>query len=100
MGRARRGRGYWRSRNALELTEGSYPPVIYIPREDVAMAFLEPSATRTTCPYKGEARYFGIVANSGPIPDAVWSYESPKPGLERIAHHLAFNAELATVEQL
>ena len=36
------------SRNALELTEGSYPPVIYFPPGDVAMAFLEPSDRVTT----------------------------------------------------
>ena len=29
------------SRSALELAEGDYPPVIYFPRGDIAMAFLE-----------------------------------------------------------
>ena len=29
------------SRHALELTEGDYPAVIYFPREDIAMAFLD-----------------------------------------------------------
>lgn len=88
------------SRNALELTEGSREPVIYIPREDMAMAFLEPSATRTTCPHKGEASYFSIVTKSGQIPDAVWSYETPRPGVERIAGHLAFYPDEVTVERL
>jgi uncharacterized protein (DUF427 family) len=31
------------STNALELSESGYPPVIYFPRGDVAMAFLEAS---------------------------------------------------------
>jgi len=30
------------TRNALELTEGNLPPVIYFPREDIGMAFLAP----------------------------------------------------------
>lgn len=85
---------------ALELTEGSRDPVIYIPREDVAMAFLEPSATRTTCPHKGDASFFSIEAKSGRIPDAVWSYEAPKPGLERIAGLLAFDPDKVTVERI
>lgn len=87
--------------NALSLQEGSYPEVIYFPREDVEMAFLEPSSHRTTCPYKGEASYFAIIAKSGEIPNAVWSYETPKPGMERIAGHLAFYVgEKVTVERV
>lgn len=85
---------------ALELTEGDRAGVIYFPREDIAMAFLEPSDTRTRCPHKGEARYFAIVTKSGTIPDAVWSYEDPKPGVEAIAGHLAFYPDKVTVEEV
>ena len=86
--------------SAVELTEGSYPPVIYIPRADVAMAFLETSATTSRCPHKGDASYFTIQAKSGPIADAAWSYETPAPGLEAIAGHLAFYEDKVAVEQL
>ncbi|SMY07731.1 DUF427 domain-containing protein [Flavimaricola marinus] len=88
------------STNALQLTEGDYPSVIYFPRADIAMAFLEPSDTQTTCPHKGDATYFSIIAKSGAIKDAVWSYENPKPGLEEIAGHLAFYADKVTVEEV
>lgn len=88
------------TRNAMELSEGSRAPVIYIPRDDVAMAFLEPSARRTTCPHKGEASYFSIIAKSGQIPDAVWTYEHPKSGMERIAGHLAFDQDVVAVERI
>ena len=88
------------STNAVELTEGDYPAVIYFPREDLAMAFLDPSETRSTCPYKGDATYYTIQAKSGPIPDAAWSYETPKEGLEAIAGHLAFYTDRVAVEQL
>jgi uncharacterized protein (DUF427 family) len=88
------------SRNALELTEGNFPPVIYIPRADIAMAFLEPSATTSTCPWKGQAIYFSIMAKSGRIADAAWSYETPKAGVERIAGHLAFYPSKVTLERV
>ncbi|MDF0600105.1 DUF427 domain-containing protein [Psychromarinibacter sp. C21-152] len=88
------------SSDAVELTEGDYPPVIYFPRADLAMAFLEPSDTRSTCPYKGEASYYTIQAKSGPITDAAWSYETPKEGLEAIAGRLAFYTDRVAVEQL
>ena len=80
------------SSNALELSEGSYPFVIYFPREDIAMAFLDRSSKTSTCPWKGEASYFSIVTKSTTLRDAAWSYENPKPGMEAIRNHLAFYA--------
>ena len=88
------------TREALELTEGSYRPVIYFPRGDIAMALLERSATTSTCPWKGEASYYSIVTGSETITDAAWSYEAPKDGVARIAGHLAFYPDKVTVEQL
>lgn len=88
------------TRNALELTEGSYPPVIYFPREDIAMAFLEKTESGSTCPWKGVASYYSIVAKSTTLKDAAWSYEDPKDGVAEIAGHLAFYPDKATVERL
>ena len=53
------------SRAALVLEEPGHDPVVYFPRADIGMAFLDPSETRTRCPHKGEARYFHIAAKSG-----------------------------------
>ncbi|WP_106743858.1 DUF427 domain-containing protein [Yoonia maritima] len=88
------------SQNALELTEGDYPAVIYFPRSDIAMAFLEPSETKSSCPFKGEASYFSIVAKSGPIADAVWSYTDPNADVAEIKDHLAFHTNKVAVEQV
>lgn len=81
------------SSKALELTEGDRPFVIYFPREDVAMAFLDSSDKRTTCPHKGEASYFNIVSRSRNYDNAVWSYESPKDDVAGIKDHLAFEVQ-------
>ncbi|HCQ66635.1 MAG TPA: hypothetical protein DIU07_16460 [Rhodobacteraceae bacterium] len=88
------------TRKALELSEGSLPPVVYFPRADLAMAMLDPSPTRSTCPKKGEAVYFSIQAKSGPIQDAGWSYETPLDTVSAIAGHIAFFADKATVEEV
>lgn len=85
---------------ALELIEGSYPPVIYFPRSDIAMAFLEKSPTTSVCPHKGEAKYYSIVEQDGTIRDAVWSYEAPKAGMEAIAGYLSFYTNKVEVEQV
>jgi len=86
--------------NAIELTEPGYDSVIYFPRADIAMAFLEPSDTTSTCPHKGDASHYHIAAKSGMIQDAGWSYESPLDGVADIAGYLAFRHEKVAVEQL
>lgn len=89
------------SSNALELSEGDYPSVIYFPRDDIAMAFLDDSEKSSHCPHKGDATYFSIVTKSKTLKDAVWSYEAPKDDVARIKDHLAFyTSDELTVEQL
>ncbi|WHU01814.1 DUF427 domain-containing protein [Sphingomonas sp. NIBR02145] len=75
------------TRRALELREASYPPVLYIPREDADMALLGRTAHVSYCPYKGDASYYSIV---GGVENAVWSYEAPYAAVEAIRGHLAF----------
>ena len=89
------------SRNALELSEGGYAPVIYFPREDVAMAFLARSDKTSHCPHKGAATYYSVVTKSTTINNAAWSYESPEKGVERINNFVAFyNGAGVTVEEI
>lgn len=80
------------SKNALELTEGDYPFVIYFPRDDIAMAFLDSTEHSTHCPHKGDASYFSVVTKSQTLENAAWSYEAPKEDVARIKDHLAFYA--------
>lgn len=89
------------SDRALELTEGDYAPVIFFPRDDIATVFLDPSTKTSESPHLGTATYFTIVTKSTTLNDAAWSYESPKPGAEKIANHLAFyTGDLVTVERV
>lgn len=88
------------SSNALELIEGDNPPVIYFPRSDISMAFFDQSTTTSSCPFKGIATYYNLVAKSGTFEDAAWSYEDPKKGVEDIAGYLAFYSNKVAVEQL
>jgi uncharacterized protein (DUF427 family) len=81
--------------HALLLEEGSLPPVFYIPRGDVHMDRLRPSATTSHCPFKGDASYFDAV---GGQPDVAWSYESPLPAASDIAGRLAFYPDRAEIE--
>ena len=84
---------------ALELKEANYPPVFYIPRGDAKMAHFARSEHHTTCPYKGEASYFSLVAGTHRAENAVWSYETPYPAMAAIAEHLAFYPNQVTIER-
>jgi uncharacterized protein (DUF427 family) len=88
------------SREALELSETGHSPVIYFPRDDVAMAFFERTDKITHCPWKGAASHYSIHTKSTILENVAWSYESPIADAERIAGHLAFYPDKVTVEQL
>ena len=90
------------SENVLELSEGDYyPPVLYFPRADIAMALLDGTDKTTHCPHKGDASYFSIVSKSETLENAVWSYEAPLEPMARIRDHLAFyTTDKVTVERL
>lgn len=78
------------SMRAVTLQEASYPPVQYIPREDVRMDLLQASAHQTHCPYKGGASYFSLKAGEKSAENAVWSYAKPYAAVAEIAERLAF----------
>jgi uncharacterized protein (DUF427 family) len=77
------------SRRPLVLFETQLPVRYYLPREDVRIALL-PSATATTCAYKGHATHWSNPSNGA---DLGWSYEQPPPELSRIAGLVAFYQE-------
>lgn len=78
------------TRRALTLREASYKPVLYIPRQDVDMAMLQPSERWTYCPYKGDCSYLSIPAGGERSVDAVWTYADPFAAVVAIRDHLAF----------
>jgi uncharacterized protein (DUF427 family) len=85
------------SRAALELKEGSYPPVVYVPRGDIDMSLLERTQRATTCPHKGVASYYTVRAGGAILDNAVWSYETPNADVAAIAGHLAFYTDRVQV---
>jgi uncharacterized protein (DUF427 family) len=88
------------TRRALTLREASYPPVQYIPRQDVQMSLLQRSDHATYCPYKGECAYYSIPSGGERSLNAVWTYEAPYAAVSEIKDHLAFYPDrVGTIEQ-
>lgn len=62
----------------------------YFPATSVNSAMLRPSATHTTCPWKGVASYYDVVVDGQVNKDAAWYYPEPKDAAKEIAGRVAF----------
>jgi len=78
--------------SSLTLQESSFPPVEYIPFDDVDPSYLRRSDHWTYCPFKGDASYYDLVVDGREILNAVWVYEQPYDAMAQIKGHVAFYA--------
>ncbi len=62
----------------------------YFPRSAVDQQYVRDSATRTTCPWKGQASYLTIEVDGATNPDAAWFYPQPSPAAAQIKDRVAF----------
>ena len=78
------------SRAPLMLSETGLPNRYYLSADDVRVP-LEPTDTRTHCPYKGDAGYRTVLLPDGRrLTDAGWTYPEPLPESARIAGRISF----------
>jgi uncharacterized protein (DUF427 family) len=87
-----------RSRRPRLLYETGLPVRAYLPAGDVQAGLLWPSATRTICPYKGEAWHWTLRLGERELQDAAWSYETPLPEAFAIKGCLCFYDSKVSVE--
>ena len=79
------------TRRALLLSETGIPNRFYVPRDDVRAPVHGPTATTSTCPYKGHATYWDVELPGGErLGDAAWSYDEPTGDADAVAGHLSF----------
>ena len=88
------------TRRGLQLREGRYPAVVYLPRDDIQMTALERSEHTTHCPFKGDATYFDFRDGNQEIAEIAWSYEDPFDQMHAIREHLAFYPDRVTLTPL
>ena len=75
------------------LFETGLPVRYYLPKTDVRLELLTPSATTTRCPYKGTAEYYSVTVDGTTYDDFVWWYRSPAHESAGIAGLVAFYNE-------
>jgi uncharacterized protein (DUF427 family) len=82
-----------RSSRPVVLEETGLPARYYLPPEDVRTDLLRPTATETTCPFKGQASYWSVEVGGELFPDVVWSYGAPIPEAEGVSQLMCFYNE-------
>ena len=84
-------RAVWRDTVLAEsdetvVVEGNH----YFPADSLRREHFRESATHTTCPWKGEASYYDVVADGEVNRDAAWYYPQPKAAAREIEGRVAF----------
>ncbi len=63
-----------RTRRAVRALETGSPPTFYLSPEDVDASLLTLSPRQSVCEWKGQARYFHVLAGDRRVDNAVWCY--------------------------
>ncbi len=77
-----------------EMVEGNH----YFPPQSIKREYFQSSDRHTTCPWKGVASYYDIVAGGDSIKNAAWYYPEPKSAAANIKDHVAFYG-MVTIEK-
>jgi uncharacterized protein (DUF427 family) len=62
----------------------------YFPADSLKREYVLDSNHRSTCPWKGEARYYSLLVDGDLNPDAAWYYPNPRDGAEMVKDRVAF----------
>ncbi len=70
--------------------QGAHEGNQYFPPDAVKREYFKPSATHTTCPWKGVASYYDVLVDGETNRDAAWYYPEPKEAARNIKGYVAF----------
>ncbi len=62
----------------------------YFPPDSIKEGVLTDSSTTSTCPWKGQAHYYDVLAGGSVNKDAAWYYPQPSKAAAKIKNYVAF----------
>lgn len=68
------------------IVEGNH----YFPEASLKKDYLTPSNHRSSCPWKGQAKYHNLLVNGELNENAVWYYPEPSEAAKQIKDRVAF----------
>lgn len=78
------------SHRSVRVLETSHPPQYYIPPDDIAAGVLERAPGTSLCEWKGQAKYWDVVAGGDRLGKVGWSYADPTAPFRILAGYVAF----------
>jgi len=81
------------TRQPVLLFETGLPTRYYLPKTDVRLDLLAPSAKETWCAYKGKATHHSFQIGDQLVKDIAWSYPFPNPEFSKIQGLISFYNE-------
>ena len=72
--------------DTFEVVDGN----IYFPAASLRREYFQDSDHKSSCPWKGVAKYYSIAVDGEENPNAAWYYPDPKQAAENIRDHIAF----------
>lgn len=76
------------------LVEGNH----YFPEASLKREYTSFSNHRSSCPWKGQARWMSLFVNGEMLPDSVWFYPEPSDAAREIAGRVAFGKGVQVVD--
>lgn len=78
---------------ALRVLETHHAPTYYIPPADI-LAEMRPAPGRSLCEWKGQARYWDVIAGGHIAARAAWNYTNPSSRFADLDGYFAFYCSL------
>jgi len=70
----------------------------YFPPDSIKKDFFQPSDSRSSCHWKGEASYYSIKIGDELNEDSAWYYPAPKAEASNIKDYIAFWKGIEVIE--
>jgi acyl-CoA thioesterase-2 len=86
------------SDRCLLLEESKHVDRLYFPKSDVHFDLLEETDHHTTCPFKGRADYWSVIAGDVRHENVLWGYSTPFPEVAAIQGYVCFYHERVRIE--
>jgi uncharacterized protein (DUF427 family) len=78
------------TRQSYRVLETSHPPVYYLPPQDIRREYLQPTAERSFCEWKGVAGYYTVTVGDQQAVNVAWYYPDPTPTFAPMQNYVAF----------
>jgi uncharacterized protein (DUF427 family) len=78
------------TKSSYRVLETSHPPVYYLPPQDIKMEYLQATAEKSFCEWKGLAGYYTITVGDKQAINAAWYYPEPTPEFRPMKDYVAF----------